>query len=422
MVEFYARCVMRTELNDGSGQDDGAFGNDGDAVADVVIVAVEVEIVGLASDDDAVADAGIFVDDAMFHGNVSPDAQGDAVSEFFVGVEAFGVFFVVEVGAHHDDFFKAGAGADDAAHADDGVGNNGAVEIGAFGDEAVADGRTDDAGGGKRPHMREERLPGAVERKRRVDLRGLDIGLIERRNCPDVGPISFVQMRGDADVAQEPGDDLAAEIVVGALQARFEQFAVEDVDAHAREIPFFVGVESDAAAERFGGAETFDDGGIFGFFDEFLNHAFIVDAQKPHARGVVAVDEIDGDRETGLFASVAGQHFRIIHAIEVIARQNERFFAGKMADVMERGADGVGRAHEPFLAAFGLFGGQDFDEPVRERIEFVGFHDVPVKACAQELGEHEDAVNARIDAIGERHIDEPILSEERNGGFGAFMG
>ena len=133
--------------DEGSGQEFGAFGDHRDAIADIIVVAIEILVFGLASDDDAVPDAGIFIDDAVFHGDVTADAEWNVVGGG--GIDVFGVFFFVVVGTHHDDFFERGAGPYDRTDADDGVGDDGSVEIRAFGDETVANRGADDASRGE---------------------------------------------------------------------------------------------------------------------------------------------------------------------------------------------------------------------------------------------------------------------------------
>src|SRR5262249_15943264 len=60
----------------------------------------------------------------------------------------------------------------------------------------------------------------------------------------------------------------------------------------------------------------------------------------------------------------------------------------------------------------GLLSGQDFDEAVVERIELVRMGDVLVQADAEELREHENAVDAAVQTVADGHIDETVLARE----------
>ena len=245
----------------------------------------------------------------------------------------------------------------------------------------------------------EDRLLGAVEREGRIALRRLDIGLVEGRNRPDVGPVSVEQEGRDFYFAQEFGDDLATEVIIGRLEALLEGLTVEDVDAHTGEIPAIIGIEIDGAAHEIGGAEALDDCGIFGFLDKLKDRAILIDAHKPHARGVFAVDEVGGNRQFCIGFAVMSHHLGIIHAIEMVAGKNERFAACEMTNMMKRRADGIRSPLEPVLASFRLFGGKNLHKTTGERIKLIRHHDVTMKACTEKLRQHKDSIDAGIDAV-----------------------
>ena len=70
----------------------------------------------------------------------------------------------------------------------------------------------------------------------------------------------------------------------------------------------------------------------------------------------------------------------------------------------------------------GLLGGEDLDEAAVEAVEVVGVADVLVQADGLELREDEDPVDAAVDAVGDRDVDEAIFAGERHGGLGAVVG
>ena len=208
------------------------------------------------------------------------------------------------------------------------------MQVRTLGNETVANRRTNDTCRRQRTHVRKQRLPWAIKRERRIDLRRLNIRRIKRRNRPNIGPISLVQMRRNSHLAYQTGNDLATKVIVGTLQTRLEQFAIEHVNAHTRQIPPIVGIQTDFAAKRFGRTESLDDLGILRLLDELLHHPFFVDAQKPHPRRIFSIDQINRQRQPSLFRPMTRQHLRIIHAIKVVARQYERLFTRKMPNMV----------------------------------------------------------------------------------------
>ena len=82
-------------------------------------------------------------------------------------------------------------------------------------------------------------------------------------------------------------------------------------------------------------------------------------------------------------------------------------------------AHGVGGALVPVVPVVGLvdrlLGGQDLDEAAAEVVEAVRAADVAVQAHRLELREHVDLVDAAVDAVRERNVDQPILAGQRHG-------
>jgi hypothetical protein len=58
---------------------------------------------------------------------------------------------------------------------------------------------------------------------------------------------------------------------------------------------------------------------------------------------------------------------------------------------------------------------QDLDESAAECIERIGVVNVPVQTDGVELGHHENAVQPRMNAVGNRDVDQPILARNRDG-------
>ena len=63
--------------------------------------------------------------------------------------------------------------------------------------------------------------------------------------------------------------------------------------------------------------------------------------------------------------------------------------------------------------------GQDLDGAARKDVKLVGLMYVTVKRSRQELGEDNDARDARVDAVADGNIDQPIPAADGYGRFGA---
>ena len=65
-----------------------------------------------------------------------------------------------------------------------------------------------------------------------------------------------------------------------------------------------------------------------------------------------------------------------------------------------------------------LLGGQNLDEAAAKRVEPVRLADVPVQADGVELRQHIDPVQAAVDAVRHRDIDQAVLARQRHGRLG----
>ena len=97
--------------------------------------------------------------------------------------------------------------------------------------------------------------------------------------------------------------------------------------------------------------------------------------------------------------------------------------ADQVAEVL---AHRVGRALVPILhaAVLGqrLLGGQDFDKAAAEVVEAIRAANVLVQAHRLKLREHVDLVDAAVEAVGERDVDQAVLAGQRHRRLGAVRG
>src|SRR5262249_31698406 len=98
------------------------------------------------------------------------------------------------------------------------------------------------------------------------------------------------------------------------------------------------------------------------------------------------------------------------------------FLAAVFMDIADVLANRVGGALEPIGPLISLLRGQDFDEAAAEGIEFVAIGDVPVQADAQKLRQDINAINAAVDAIADRDIDEAVLAGQGHRRLAAELG
>src|SRR3954467_14141496 len=145
-------------------------------------------------------------------------------------------------------------------------------------------------------------------------------------------------------------------------------------------------------------------------------------AQDCEGRGFLAGDGLDGDRQVGAALAVGTHEPRDVHQVELIAREDEDLRRIEFEQPEEGLAHGVGRPLIPVAPFERLLGRQDVDETVAEGAEAVGLRDVAVQAGAVELGDDEDAVDPRVQAIADRDVDQPELPSHRHGRLRAVGG
>ena len=90
-------------------------------IANVIILAVAIEIAGLATNNHPIADANILVDDAMLHRHIATNAQRHQIGTRLVRVDQFRILFIIIIRTHHDDFFQTRTRSDNTPNADDRV-------------------------------------------------------------------------------------------------------------------------------------------------------------------------------------------------------------------------------------------------------------------------------------------------------------
>ena len=129
------------------------------------------------------------------------------------------------------------------------------------------------------------------------------------------------------------------------------------------------------------------------------------------------------DRDIRLAFDVVGQHRPVIHFVDVIPGQNQHEVGFVGADDIQILVDGVGGPPIPRRLVDALLGRQQLHEfPEFAAQETPAALDVLDQGMRLVLGQHANPPDSRIDAVGQRKIDDPILSAEGGRRFGAPQG
>ena len=279
---------------------------------------------------------------------------------------------------------------------------DGAINFAALGDEAVLILRLtgDDA-------RRHGVVPGidavallTVEVEGRVLAQQVHVGLPQGADRADVLPVAL-EFIGEQAVAlvQNGGDDVLAEVVLGTRvllvldEELFQHAPLEDVDAHGC-----------VRALR-----------MLRLLLEFVDGAVLAGIHDTEAAGLCQWDRAHGDGAVGLHLLVVAQHGGIVHFIDVVAGEDDdivRIIALDEGDVL---IDRVRGALVPLgFLTLGI-GRQDLHAAVAAvQAPRLAVADVLIELERLILRQHADGVNAGIHAVGERKIDDAILTAERD--------
>jgi hypothetical protein len=120
---------------------------------------------------------------------------------------------------------------------------------------------------------------------------------------------------------------------------------------------------------------------------------------------------------------VVGDHARVVHLVDVVARQHHHVFRPDRTDDVEVLEHRVRGAAIPVRAFHPLLRGPQVDELA----EFAAQKAPAALQMAQQrvrlvLRDDRDAPNAGVQAVGEGEVDDPVLAAEVHGRLDAFVG
>ena len=135
-------------------------------------------------------------------------------------------------------------------------------------------------------------------------------------------------------------------------------------------------------------------------------------------------DAADGDRHVGAVAAVGGHERLVVHLVDVVAGEDEDRVGRVVLDDVDVAQDRVGRAAVPLgdAAARDVRLEQLDAAPVAVEVPRPAEADVVVERARVVLGQHDDVVDVRVDAVRQREVDDPVLAAERHGRLGALLG
>src|SRR5690349_13851675 len=111
----------------------------------------------------------------------------------------------------------------------------------------------------------------------------------------------------------------------------------------------------------------------------------------------------------------------IVHAIKMIAGENQQRVDAPVSDVRQHLSHGVGSTLKPLRTFGSLLCCEYLDKAIRELRDAIRLRDVPVERSGVVLRQDERAQDVGVDAIGKRDIDETILAADRHSRFRSLL-
>jgi hypothetical protein len=120
------------------------------------------------------------------------------------------------------------------------------------------------------------------------------------------------------------------------------------------------------------------------------------------------------DRDVRMLLEVRVEQPSIVHAIEVIAGQNQVVLRVMRLEVATSFAHGVGSALKPRLAVGGLLGGEHVHEAARKQIHSIRLAHVAIERRRVELRQHVDASDFGVETVADGNVNQTVLAADRH--------
>jgi hypothetical protein len=109
---------------------------------------------------------------------------------------------------------------------------------------------------------------------------------------------------------------------------------------------------------------------------------------------------------------VKAYQLAIVHAVQVIAGQDEHVLWFAAANAVDLTAHRVGCPLAPTCACRRFIGCQDLDRAAGKDVKLVGAVHVAMERSRERLGQDKDARNARVDTVADRDVDQAELAAD----------
>src|SRR5438045_3081238 len=203
-------------------------------------------------------------------------------------------------------------------------------------------------------------------------------------------------------------NDVFAEVMQLVIEQPNKNIAIEDVNAHRGQEQFASVLDFEPRRPLTSELEFVLNRWVPGLLDETDDSMRFINLHDPKAGNVLAWDRQSGDCDLSAIVNVLRDQVAQVHAIQLVPTQDQHVIELIVHEVDEVFANGIRGSLIPGRVGEGLFSGKDFDETAREMVEFVRLRNVPMERSGVELSQEKDALEPRVQAGGNRNIDDQI--------------
>ena len=161
--------------------------------------------------------------------------------------------------------------------------------------------------------------------------------------------------------------------------------------------------------------------GCLGFSCHSVTCVVVVERQDAEAVRLADGHLLDRDGHVRALAPVLLDERAVVHLVDVVARQDEDEVGRRLADGLDVLEHRVRGAPVPLRGAVARDVRLHHPDAAGGPVEVprAPGADVVVERPRVVLGQDDDVVDVRVDAVAEREVDDPVLARERHGGLGA---
>ena len=149
----------------------------------------------------------------------------------------------------------------------------------------------------------------------------------------------------------------------------------------------------------------------------------VISVHQAETLGLSSIHRQGTDAHISAAGDVVIHEGAVVHPVELVAGKDQVVVHIPLLKQPLVFAHRIGGAFKPARALGGLLRSQHLHETLAEAGgEVVALGEVPVEGGAVELRQHVHLVDAGVDAITDRNINQAILAGQRHSGLGAHLG